>query len=128
MTSLSGTPAYQQVAADLRAKIRDGALPPGARLPTFAQLCEMYEVSRPVIQAALNELRHDDLVIGQQGKGVFVREDLPGVKLSPEARHISERLDALTEAVRHLDERVTQLEQSADPGTGSQAPPRRDAR
>jgi GntR family transcriptional regulator len=73
MTTMSGTPAYVQVAEDLRSKIADGELPPGAQLPSNAQLREIYSVSNTVIRDAMNQLRRDGLVIGQQGKGVFVR-------------------------------------------------------
>ncbi len=73
MTTMSGMPAYLQVADDLRAQIRTGALESGAQLPSMAQLRQRYGVSNTVVRDALNELRRDGLVVGQQGKGVFVR-------------------------------------------------------
>ena len=73
MTTMSGMPAYRQVADDLRAQIRAGALEPGAQLPSMTQLRKRYSVSNTVVRDALNELRRDGLVVGQQGKGVFVR-------------------------------------------------------
>jgi GntR family transcriptional regulator len=39
----------------------------------MAQLRQRYGVSNTVVRDALNELRRDGLVVGQQGKGVFVR-------------------------------------------------------
>ena len=72
MTVMSGTPAYLQVAADLRAQIERGELTPGAQLPSNAQLRGIYSVSNTVIRDAINELRRAGLVIGQQGKGGFV--------------------------------------------------------
>jgi len=73
VTTMSGMPAYLQVADDLRTQIRTGALGPGAQLPSMAQLRQRYGVSNTVVRDALNELRRDGLVVGQQGKGVFVR-------------------------------------------------------
>lgn len=73
MTTMSGTPAYLQVADDLRTQIRTGALQPGAQLPSMTQLRQRYGVSNTVVRDALNELRRDGLVVGQQGKGVFVQ-------------------------------------------------------
>ena len=73
MTTMSGMPAYLQVADDLRTQIRTGALEPGAQLPSMTQLRQRYGVSNTVVRDALNELRRDGLVVGQQGKGVFVR-------------------------------------------------------
>jgi GntR family transcriptional regulator len=73
VTTMSGMPAYLQVADDLRTQIRTGALEPGAQLPSMTQLRQRYGVSNTVVRDALNELRRDGLVVGQQGKGVFVR-------------------------------------------------------
>jgi GntR family transcriptional regulator len=73
VTTMSGVPAYLQVADDLRTQIRTGALEPGAQLPSMTQLRQRYGVSNTVVRDALNELRRDGLVVGQQGKGVFVR-------------------------------------------------------
>lgn len=92
MTTMSGTPAYVQVAEDLRSKIADGELPPGAQLPSNAQLREIYSVSNTVIRDAMNQLRRDGLVIGQQGKGVFVRST------SAEPPTPDRALDGLAEA------------------------------
>lgn len=112
MTAMSGVPAYLQVAADLRAKITSGALPAGSQLPSMTQLREMYQVSNTVIRDALNELRREGLTVGQQGKGVFVRDAPPEPAPSSEARLLVERLDELTRTVRRLDERLPRLEQS----------------
>ena len=73
MTTMSGMPAYLQVADDLRTQIRTGTLEPGAQLPSMTQLRQRYGVSNTVVRDALNELRREGLVVGQQGKGVFVR-------------------------------------------------------
>jgi DNA-binding GntR family transcriptional regulator len=122
MADLSGTPAYLQVAADLRRQITDGALPVGAQLPSMAQLRELYGVSNTVVRDALNDLRREGLVVGQQGKGVFVRSGTvdatrSGGQLDPgTGAVIMKRLDELAEAVRGLDERMSRLEQDASPG------------
>jgi GntR family transcriptional regulator len=125
MADLSGTPAYLQVAADLRKQITGGALPVGAQLPSMNQLREMYGVSNTVIRDALNELRREGLVVGQQGKGVFVRADVahPGARgqLLSDVSVIMSRLDELSDAVRGLDERMSRLEQDGGPGLRSDA-------
>ena len=114
MTIATGAPAYVQVAADLREQIRSGALPVGERIPSMAQLRELYKVSNTVIRDALNDLRREGLIIGQQGKGVFVRAlPEPAADPSDDVRLIHERLDAIMRTVRHLDERLVALEQAA---------------
>lgn len=55
-------------------QIRSGKLGPGAQLPTEADLCESFEVSRTVVREAIARLRSEGLVIPRQGKGVFVSE------------------------------------------------------
>ncbi len=73
MTGPVGQPAYQQVAADLRRLIAAGGLAVGSAIPSTAELTRRYGVSSTVARAAVARLRADGLVIGQPGKGVFVR-------------------------------------------------------
>jgi len=68
-----GRPAYQQLAADLRAQIASGKLAVGSAVPSTAQLSKQYGVSVTVVRAAINRLRADGLVVGQPGKAVYVR-------------------------------------------------------
>jgi GntR family transcriptional regulator len=70
-------PMYQQVAADIRAKIERGILKPGDKLPSTRQLVKDYDVSETVIRFAMVQLRAEGLVYGRQGKGVFVAERPP---------------------------------------------------
>ncbi|MBI1777454.1 MAG: FadR family transcriptional regulator [Proteobacteria bacterium] len=53
--------------------IVSGELPQNSRLPTEAQLCQRFGVSRPIIREALARLRDDGLVFSRQGSGSFVR-------------------------------------------------------
>jgi DNA-binding transcriptional regulator YhcF (GntR family) len=73
MAERIGAPAYQQVADDLRSKISEGVLKVGEAIPSAAKLQESYKVSSTVVQRAINELRGEGLLIGQPGKGVFVK-------------------------------------------------------
>lgn len=66
---------YQRVAADLRARIRDGDLLPGAAVPSEAALVEQYGVSRGTARQALIELQGAGLVEVKHGKGRFVSPD-----------------------------------------------------
>lgn len=67
-------PLYHQVAADIRERIKLGALKPGDRLPSTRQLVEQYEVSETVIRFAMVQLKAEGLIYGQPGKGVYVAE------------------------------------------------------
>lgn len=63
---------WEQVADDIRADIRSGELPPGARLPAEVELAEIYGVARVTIRRAVLELRKEQLLIVIQGRGTFV--------------------------------------------------------
>jgi GntR family transcriptional regulator, transcriptional repressor for pyruvate dehydrogenase complex len=56
----------------IRRAISDGQYPDGARLPGENDLARQFEVSRPVIRAALKRLRAEGLVISRQGSGSYV--------------------------------------------------------
>jgi DNA-binding FadR family transcriptional regulator len=56
----------------IRRSIIDGQYPNGTRLPGENDLARQFEVSRPVIRAALKRLRVEGLVTSRQGSGSFV--------------------------------------------------------
>lgn len=65
-------PLYQQLAEDLRRKIREGVYPEGGQLPTESELSAEYDVSRITVRNAIKLLMEDKLVSSKQGKGTFV--------------------------------------------------------
>lgn len=81
-------PKYQQLAAILRRKIRNGDLGPGAQLPSEAELSNEYRTGRGTVRLALGVLRNEGLIVSEQGRGVFVRDRRP---LVYEANHFGAR-------------------------------------
>lgn len=67
-------PLSTVVAENLAEKIRSGRLLPGAQLPTEAELCAEYDVSRTVVREAVARLRSEGMVVPQQGRGMFVSD------------------------------------------------------
>lgn len=65
-------PLYQQLAENLRRKIREGVYPEGSQLPTEKALSMEYDVSRITVRNALKLLMEEGLVSSKQGKGTFV--------------------------------------------------------
>ncbi|KQW37851.1 FadR/GntR family transcriptional regulator [Rhizobacter sp. Root404] len=53
-------------------QIESGALRPGDRLPTEAQLALAHGVSRTVVREAVHQLKSREMVVSRQGSGVFV--------------------------------------------------------
>ncbi|HEY3290413.1 MAG TPA: GntR family transcriptional regulator [Anaerolineae bacterium] len=64
---------YAQVEALIREEIVRENLQPGARLPTEAELCKRFNVSRSTIRQSLNRLEIDGLITRTRGKGTFVK-------------------------------------------------------
>jgi GntR family transcriptional regulator len=126
--ALTGQPAYRQVADDLRRKIADGTLAVGTRLPTTTELMSSYEVSSTVVKAAINQLKIEGLVIGQQGKGVFVRQP-PRTGTGSESTEFAEimgHLQTMRADLEQLNERLARVEEVVADGRSSQRqPPRR---
>lgn len=93
----------------LSEKIASGALKPGAQLPTEAELCAEYEVSRTVVREAIARLHSAGLVIPQQGRGMFVSEAprQPAFQISEEA------LQTLAETIALLELRLSVEVESA---------------
>lgn len=74
----AGARLSEQVADALAQRIHDGALQPGDKLPSEAQLVEQFKVSRTVVREAVSQLKSLGLVTSRQGYGVLVLE--PGFK------------------------------------------------
>ncbi|MGC4154886.1 MAG: GntR family transcriptional regulator [Propionicimonas sp.] len=71
--SMTGT-LYAQLYDALLQQIRNGTYQPGHRLPTEAELGELYGVSRMTVRRALDELRRSGLVERKPALGTFVAE------------------------------------------------------
>lgn len=67
---------YEQIMKDLQKRIREGALPAGARLPSEAELAQTYGVARGTVRRAVRELETAGYVRAQHGVGRFVSSTL----------------------------------------------------
>jgi GntR family transcriptional regulator len=70
----SAVPPYQQIAADLRAKVESGEIPPGAALPSVTTIVQRYGVAKLTAQKALRVLVADGIAHVVRGWGTFVRD------------------------------------------------------
>jgi GntR family transcriptional regulator len=70
----SGVPVYRQVMDQVKYYVASGTLRPGDALPSIRELAQALSVNPTTIVKAYNELRHEDVVEMQHGKGVFVSE------------------------------------------------------
>jgi GntR family transcriptional regulator len=70
----SSVPLYYQLQELLHQQIASGRFRVGDTLPSEAELCELFGVSRIVVRQALQVLEDDGEVARLQGKGTFVTE------------------------------------------------------
>ncbi|GIH70503.1 hypothetical protein Mth01_27560 [Sphaerimonospora thailandensis] len=63
---------YQVIARELRGRIERGELAPGDALPSEAELCWLYDVSRTTARQAFTMLEREKLIVSRHGKGRFV--------------------------------------------------------
>lgn len=66
-------PPYVQVARGVRERIVSGEYGPGDRLPSEAELCAVYGVSRMTARRAVKLLSQDGVVFTENGRGTFVK-------------------------------------------------------
>lgn len=64
-------PLYLQVGEALRQAITAGELVPGQELPTEAQLCELYGVSRVTVRQAVAELLSEEAITRSRPRGLL---------------------------------------------------------
>ena len=70
----SPLPLYFQLRELLLQEIEGGRWQPGQRIPSEAELCQAFDISRSVTRQALRELEYQGLVYRERGKGTFVAQ------------------------------------------------------
>jgi GntR family transcriptional regulator len=68
------TPLYYQLKNILKSKIVSNELKGNERLPSKAELCKEYNVSRARVRHTLSELMEDGLIYRHRGRGTSVTE------------------------------------------------------
>lgn len=65
-------PLYQRIYDDIKAAINDGVYPPESKIPTEAELSDLYSVSRITVRRAIEDLSNAGYLIKRRGLGTFV--------------------------------------------------------
>ncbi|MCM1011674.1 MULTISPECIES: GntR family transcriptional regulator [unclassified Brevibacterium] len=71
------TALHRVIGDELRARITDGRLPIGAAVPSEAELCREFSVSRGPVRQALSALRAEGIIAGGQGAVAHVVGSIP---------------------------------------------------
>ena len=96
---------YDLIVQDLKTDITIGTYPAYSRLPSVAQLCEHYEVSKITINKALEVLEHQGLIFRRKGSGTFVKKLEEGTQIKP-SKEISGQMDGFMAEHAARGERV----------------------
>ncbi len=70
----SDIPLYSQLVSIVKRNISAGTLNTGDLLPSEAELCKTFEISRSTVRQAIGALESEGLVVRKQGRGTFVAE------------------------------------------------------
>ncbi|MGI5349461.1 GntR family transcriptional regulator [Streptomyces sp. CA-250714] len=104
---------FEQLADDLRERIKSGAIAPGEKLPSVRKLAEESGFVPVTVQKSLSLLRHEGWIF-TTGRGSFAYD--PESPYSPTASPVTaEQLAELKAQISELAKRVQALEeQQAD--------------
>ena len=115
-------PLYYQIRENLREKIKNNEYLPGSMIPSEAELCQHYGVSRVTVRRAVLDLVQEGLLNRGKGRGTFVAEsyglttvngvqsftqELLGLNMRPTAKLLSCRVSKAGRTLRQelcLDE------------------------
>ncbi len=105
----NGKTLSSRVAAALLARIREGGLVPGARLPTEYALSQSFGVSRTVVREAIVTLKAQGVVETRQGSGAFVREPARAPALTADTPLSVQQLGLMIEVRKGIDCEIAAL-------------------
>lgn len=65
---------HLRIAAEYRAEILNDDIEPGSKLPATSAMCAEFGASSTAVQNAMRALKDEELVVGQAGRSITVRE------------------------------------------------------
>lgn len=102
-------PRYQQIKRFIQSAIQDQRYPAGAQIPTEAELCAQFAVSRMTVNKALRDLVQEGLLVRYPGLGTFVssiKAESPLADLRNIADEVKARGHDYSNQVIELNEQV----------------------
>ncbi len=110
-------PLYYQIREDIRDKINSNEYSPNSMIPSEAELCEIYGVSRVTVRRAILDLVQEGILNRGKGKGTFVSEcyglttmngvqsftqELLGLNMRPSAKLLSCKIRKADSSLRKV--------------------------
>ncbi|AHN25536.1 putative transcriptional regulator of N-Acetylglucosamine utilization, GntR family [Gilliamella apicola] len=90
MNHINKMPRHLTIQQDLLKKIQSGVYPQGQLIPKECELTEIYQVSRPTVRQAIQQLVNDGYLERRKRRGTIVKQQ----KISQEFTHIIESYDS----------------------------------
>ena len=83
----NAVPLYEQIMMMLRERLDNHVLDAGEKLPSEAELCKSYGVSRITVRRAIDELVEEGYLEKKQGKGTFVTQKRAAIPVMSISEH-----------------------------------------
>jgi GntR family transcriptional regulator len=90
----SDIPLYSQLVSIVKRNISAGTLSTGDLLPSEAEFCKTFDISRSTVRQAIGALESEGLVVRKQGRGTFVAE--------PKVRRRTENVYSFTSEISSM--------------------------
>ncbi|CAI6015685.1 PLP-dependent aminotransferase family protein [Cohnella sp. JJ-181] len=114
-------PIYLHLYSQIRARIRDGTIPDGARLPSVRALRQQLNISKTPVETAFQMLTAEGYAVSRPRSGLYAANPLPLSDQSPdqsthsERRQASASTDSAPASDRMIDFDPTKLDANAFP-------------
>jgi GntR family transcriptional regulator len=103
----SASPLHEQVAEEIRERVRRGEFAVGSKLPSLRDLRETYGVAEVTVHTAIRELQRDGVLVSSPGRGTFVAAVPTGSADDGDAlKRMQHDLSALAQRVERLEQVV----------------------
>ena len=100
LSNVDGTPIYEQIVRQIKAKIVGGELKPGEALPSMRLLAKELRISVITTKRAYEELEREGFLITQTGRGSFVAPVGVVLLREEQLRAVEEHLTSAVRAAR----------------------------
>jgi DNA-binding GntR family transcriptional regulator len=98
----SNVPLYFQLKNLIIAKIESGEYGEESKIPSEQELCEAYDISRPTVRQAINELTNSGILYKKKGKGTFVAKSKSTIDIKSYTGFTDSILDSMNPGKRDI--------------------------
>ena len=100
LSNVDGTPIYEQIVRQIKAKIVGGELKAGEALPSMRLLAKELRISVITTKRAYEDLEADGFITTMPGRGSFVAPQNPALHREESLKQMEEHLQHAIDAAR----------------------------